>query len=117
MGLPQRGRDIASRLIPKAETKVSLVTVTSTPGATEFDPPSLSESLVTVDAVVTGAGRWADGETVLISDLSILVPGGSDVLDVGGVIKVDGKNHKIIQVHKIMAAGFVSAVRYIVRAG
>jgi hypothetical protein len=106
----------ADRLIAKYGDGQQFVTIVSTPGATEFDQPTLTPTDITVNAIVTGVRQWETSETVTASDLAVLV-GGAVLADVGDVIKIDDKNHTIIQVRKVLAAGQPSAVKYYVRAG
>lgn len=117
MGLPQTGRRVAKRLIPLAQTKVDFVAITTTPGATEFDPPTTSETLTSVSAAVTGVSKWEVSETVVSSDKKVLVDGGLPIQDIGGIIKIAGRNHKIIDKLEILEGGYPSAVKYFVRRG
>lgn len=117
MSLRSRMAATADRLIAKYGDEQQFVTIVSAPGATEFDPPTLTPTDVTVNAVVTGVRQWETSETVTASDLSVLVGGGSPLAAVGDVINIDANNHTVIQVKKILAAGQASAVKYFVRAG
>lgn len=107
--------NIATRLIDKFGDDVGSVTVTVVPGFDEFTVPTTQRSRVDIKAVVTGADRWADGNTILMGDLAVLVSGEAVQADVGGVVVIDGIDHRIVQKQKILAAGIASAVRYIVR--
>lgn len=107
----------ADRLVSKYGDEQQFVTIVSTPGATEFDVPTVTPTDNPVDAVVTGVSKWEVSETVAASDLKVLVGGSAPVASVGGVIKIDGRNHMIIERRKILAAGTTSAVKYFVRAG
>lgn len=117
MSLRQRMAATADRLIAKYGDGQQFVTITSTPGATELDPPTLTETEITVNAVVSGVRQWEVSETVTASDLSVLVGGGAPIALVGDIIKIDDENHVVIQVKKILAAGIPSAVKYFVRRG
>ena len=117
MSLRSRMAATADRLIAKFGDAQQFVTIVSTPGATEFDPPTLTPTETTVNAVVTGVRQWETNEAITASDLSVLVGGGAPVVDVGSIIKIDSRNHTVIQVKKILAAGQASAVKYFVRAG
>jgi len=117
MSLPRTGRRLAKRLIPLAETVVGLVTITSTPGATDFDPPTLTPATVEVDAVVTGVSKWETSSTVVSSDRKVLVEGGLPALGVGGVIRIDGRNNTIVDKTEILEGGYPSAIKYFVRQG
>lgn len=117
MGLRERMANTADRLISKYGDEQQFVTLVSAPGATEFDPPTLTPTDTTVNAVVTGVKQWETSETVTASDLVVIVGGGAPLVDVGGIIKIDAKNHTVIQVRKVLAAGQASAVKYYVRAG
>lgn len=117
MSLRSRMASVSDRLIAKYGDEQQFVTITSTPGATEFDPPTLTEVETTVNAVVSGVRQWETSETVTASDISVLVGGGNAIAQVGDVIKIDDENHTVIQVKKILAAGQPSAVKYYVRAG
>ncbi len=117
MSLRSRMARTADKLIAKHGDQCQFVTITSTPGDTEFDMPTLTQTEVTINAVVTGVREWETNETITASDLSVLVGGGSPAAQVGGVVKIDDENYTIIQVKKILAAGQASAVKYFVRAG
>lgn len=117
MSLRSRMTATADRLVAKYGDEQQFVTIVSTPGATEFDPPTLTPTSTTVKAVVTGVRKWEVSETVQASDLSVLVGGGAPLSEVGGIIKIDAQNHTVIEVRKILAAGQASAVKYIVRRG
>lgn len=117
MSLRSRMASVSDRLIAKYGDEQQFVTIVSTPGATEFDVPTLTETETTVKAVVTGVRQWEVSETVLASDLHVLVSGEAPSVAVGGVIKIDGDNHTVIQARKMLAAGYASAVKYTVRRG
>lgn len=117
MNLRSRMASVSDRLIAKYGDEQQFVTIVSTPGATEFDVPTLTETETTVNAVVTGVRQWETSETVTASDLGVLVGGGATIAQVGDIIKIDDENHTVIQVRKILAAGQASAIKYFVRAG
>ena len=77
MSLRSRMASVSDRLIAKYGDEQQFVTIVSTPGATEFDVPTLTETETTVNAVVTGVRQWETSETVTASDLSVLVGGGA----------------------------------------
>ena len=89
----------------------------STPGATEFDPPTLTPTPVEINAVVTGVSKWEVSETILTTDLKVLVSGEVALFDVGGLMKIDDVNYTIIARNKVLAAGVASMVKYFVRQG
>jgi len=66
---------------------------------------------------VSGVSKWEVSETVLVTDLKAIATGEAQIFDVGGIIKIDGKNHTIISRRKALAAGDPSAVIYFVRQG
>lgn len=117
MALRDRLKAVADNNVAKFGDPIQLITITSTPGTTEFDPPVLSEVVTDAMGVVTGVQHWETSQTVLASDLKVLVGGSAPVSDLGGIIKIDGVTHTIIQVNKILAAGQASAVKYFVRRG
>lgn len=117
MSLRSRMAATADKLIAKYGDEQQFVTIVSTPGVDEFDPPTETETEVTVNAVVTGVGKWEQSDTIISSDLKVLVGGGAPLAEVGGVIKIDDKNHTIIERQKILASGVASAVKYFVRRG
>lgn len=117
MALRERLGQVADRLTARFGDGQQFVTFTSTPGVTEFDPPTLTPTTTTVNAVVTGAQKWADNEIVLQSDLAVLVGASAPRASLGGTVRIDGDDYIIIQVNPILAGGFASAVRYIVRRG
>ena len=115
MALRGNLQNTATRLIDKFGDAVNIVTVTITPGANTYSPPITTTSLTPVNAVVTGAGKWADGETIIMTDLVVLVSGASVLADVGGIIQINSKPHTIVARTDILATGIKSAVRYFVR--
>ena len=117
MGLRERMAKTATKLISKYGDDVSLVTIVTSPGTTEFDPPTSTPTETTVRAVVNGAGKYADGETILQTDLMILVSGEMQLASVGDIVLIDARSHTIIQRIKISATGVTSAVKYFARAG
>lgn len=117
MSLRSRMAATADRLIAKYGDEQQFVTIVSTPGVDEFDPPTLTPTTTAVSAVVTGAQKWADNEIVLQSDLAVLVGASAPRASLGGTVRIDGDDYIIIQVNPILAGGFASAVRYIVRRG
>ena len=117
MALRERLQGVASRLTAQFGDTVQLVTLTTTQGETEFDPPTVTETLTPVPAVVTGAGRWADQETIRQTDLIVIVSGEHTQVNTGDQIKIDGDNHEVILKRKILASGVASAIRYFVRRG
>ena len=117
MSLRARMAKTATRLIGKYGDAQKFVTIVSTPGATEFDPPTLTPTPTTVDAVVTGVSKWEVSETILTTDLKVLVSGEVALYDVGDLIKIDNENYTIIARNKALAAGVASMVKYFVRAG
>jgi hypothetical protein len=108
---------VSDRLIAKYGDEQQFVTIVSTPGATEFDVPTLTETETTVNAVVTGVSKWEVNETVLSTDLKVIVTGEAQVFDIGGIMKIDSSNHTIISRRKVLAAGDPSVVIYFVRQG
>ena len=117
MSLRTRMAKTATRLIGKYGDEQKFVTIVSTPGATEFDPPTLTPTPVEVNALVTGVSKWEVSETIMATDLKVLVSGEVAMFDVGGLMKIDGKNHTIIARNKILASGVASMVKYFVRHG
>jgi hypothetical protein len=107
----------ATRLISKYGDTQQAVTVTTVEGATEFDPPIVSQSSTDIKAVVTGVSKWEVNETVLSTDLKVIVTGEAQVFDIGGIMKIDSSNHTIISRRKVLAAGDPSVVIYFVRQG
>jgi hypothetical protein len=117
MTLRSKLQATATRLTGKHGDSVGFVTVTSTSGATEFDLPTLTETVTPIDAVVTGLCKWDVTDTILATDLAVLVSGAAPRAAVGGIVTIDGKSHTIIAIKPIMAAGIASAVKYFVRRG
>lgn len=117
MSLREKLQSTATRLIAKHGDEVYFITQTVTPGALDTDPPTISDVDTPVDAIVTGAGRWADGETILQSDLRVLVSGAFPVLDVGAKMRINGKQYTVNPVDPKLATGVKSAVIYFVRRG
>lgn len=115
MSLRDNLQGTATRLIAQFGDPVDMVVTTNTSGATEFDAPTLTTTPTTVQAVVTGANKWADGETILMGDLAVLVSGAFPVFEVGAKVEFNGKQYTIIMRRDILATGVKSAVRYIVR--
>ena len=120
MALRDKLQATATRLIGNAtdeRDEVFIVAETITPGATEFDPPLISTVDTRIDAIVTGAGSWVDGDTILMSDLRVVVSGFYDLVPVGGSFKINGKNHVVKIADPKLATGVKSAVIYFVRRG
>lgn len=117
MSLRTRMAKTATRLIGKYGDEQKFVTIVSAPGATEFDPPALTPTPTTVDAVVTGVSKWEVSETILTTDLKVLVSGEAVLYNVGGIMKIDNVNYTIIARNKVLAAGVASMVKYFVRQG
>jgi len=117
MSLRTRMAKTATRLIGKYGDEQKFITIVSTPGATEFDQPTLTPTPVGVSAVVAGVSKWEVSETILTTDLKVLVSGEVALFDVGGLMKIDDVNHTIIARSKVLAAGVASMVKYFVRAG
>lgn len=115
MGLRDNLQGTATRLVAKFGDPVQMIVMTSTAGATEFDAPTLTPTETTVEAVVTGANKWKDGETILMGDLAVMVSGAYPVFDIGARVKIDGKQYTIVMRRDILASGVKSAVRYVVR--
>ncbi|WP_288067983.1 hypothetical protein, partial [Herbaspirillum sp.] len=68
-------------------------------------------------AVVTGVSKWEVSETILTTDLKVLVSGEVALYDVGDLMKIDNENYTIISRRKVLAAGDPSVVIYFVRQG
>ena len=117
MALRERLASVATRLIGQHGDPVGIVEYVEVPGPDEFTPPTYTETVTTIMAVVTGASQWADQVTILHSDLSVFVSGEQSEANVGNVMQIDGSDYTVIQKHKILAAGFASAIRYFVRRG
>lgn len=117
MGLREKLQKTADKLISKHGDSVQSITVTSIAGATEFDVPTLLPTETVMDAVVTGVGRWDVSDTILSTDLKVLVSGSYTPLDIGGIIMINDAPHKIIMKREMLATGTVSAVSYFVRRG
>jgi len=117
MSLRSKMAKTATRLIAKYGDTQQVVTVATVEGATEFDPPIVSQASTDIKAVVTGVSKWEVSETVLATDLKVIVTGEAQIFDVGGIIKIDNANHTIISRRKVLAAGDPSAVIYFVRQG
>ena len=117
MGLRERGQALAARLVGVNGDVIQIITVTTVDGATEFDPPVRTTVLTDIDALVSGSGKWADGVTILSTDLQVFVSGAAAVADVGDSFLINDAPHKIIQKTNIMATGTISAVRYFARRG
>lgn len=117
MSLRARMAKTATRLIGKYGDEQKAITITTSDGATEFDPPIMSQSSVDIKAVVTGVSKWEVGETILATDLKVLVSGEVALFDVGCLMKIDDVNYTIIARNKVLAAGVASMVKYFVRAG
>lgn len=115
MSLRNKLQGTATRLISKYGDKIQKITITTTSGVTAFDQPTITKTTTPIDAVVTGAGKWADGETILHSDLRVLVSGSFPLGAVGDKMEINGNEYTITMRNDILATGVKSAVIYFVR--
>jgi hypothetical protein len=116
----------AELLAPEAEGGLgqgTVVLVRTTPGTPDPAQPWLAVSPTvvteTLRAAVSGAAKYADGVTILATDLRIVaaVPTmdwrmGSDVLS----LTIDGRQATIIQARGIPEAGTPAAIEFIARS-
>lgn len=117
-----RMADVADRLLGRFQ-QGEVVLTRSMPGEPDPDRPwqpvepvEQSESL---QAVVSGAQEYADGQTVLETDLRIVAavpaidwrPGGGAVLSVS----IDGREMAVVRARGIPEAGTAAAIELIVR--
>lgn len=117
MSLRDKLQGTATRLIAKNGDEVDIIAETVTDGVLDTDPPTISKVYTPIDAIAIGAGRWADGKTILMSDLRVTVSGVFDLLDVGDKMRINGKEHTIISHDPKLATGVKSVVIYFVRRG
>lgn len=101
-----------------------IVFVTYTPGAApanEYDPPSTpTRNETPLNGVAKGVseqfiGTQAGSETIIASDLELIVAPFSGDADPGDVVEIDGTATTVLRVDNIPPAGTVAAVRLIVR--
>lgn len=115
MGLRDNLQNTATRLIGKFGDTIQTVTITVAADIDEFAPPSITATPTDIQAVVTGAGKWADGETILHSDLRVLVSGAFPTVEVGAKMTINEKQYTVKVRNDILATGVKSAVIYFVR--
>lgn len=115
MSLRNNLQGTATRLIGKFGDAVQSVTITTTAGVNEFDAPTRTATATPFDAIVTGASKWANGDTILHSDLRVLVSGAVPLMAVGDKVEINGKLHTVTVVDAKLATGVASAVVYFVR--
>ncbi|WP_394198006.1 hypothetical protein [Litoreibacter albidus] len=86
---------------------VEIGRTTTTPGATEFDPPTTSTVFEPLRAVVQGVGlEYADGSSVRSSDLTVQCGVPSIAPDLGNKLRIDGGPFlSVTQVDPVPAAG------------
>ena len=88
---------------------------TVTPGATPLDMPTVVRVYALTSGVARGVSfKFVDGETILMTDLQVLVRYDVDT-SVGDFLRIDGTDHVIVRVDNIPAAGIPLAKRLIVR--
>lgn len=98
-----------------------------TPGAPPANPwdaptqPSRTETVLR--AAARGVSKQfvgvevAPGNPIVATDLQVIAAPWGGQYDPGDIIEIDGKPVTILRVDDIPAAGIVSAIRFIVRAG
>jgi hypothetical protein len=116
----------AELLAPEADGGLgqgSVVLIRTTPGTPDPEEPWVAvvptTETETLRAVVSGAAKFADGVTILATDLRIVaaVPVmdwrmGSDVLS----LTIDGRPATIVRARGIPAAGTPAAIEFIARS-
>ena len=82
--------------------------VETVPGETEFDPPTTTTVYETVNGIVQGVSpEFADGSTILVSDLQVQIgkPAGTAPVP-GDLVRLDGSAvHSIMSIEPTPAAG------------
>ena len=96
----------ATKITKYQRSGVNLVYTETIPGEHEYDMPTTVTTLTPIDAVVQGAGDdWADGETILRTDLQIQIAAVDHTPMVGDKVQVNGKPLTIQAIESIPGAG------------
>jgi len=112
-----RLRETATRLLDDNKQGVIeyVGSETITAGATPLDMPTIVRVYALTSGVARGVSfKFVDGQTILMTDLQVLVRFDADV-SVGDMLRIDGVNHVVVRADNIPAAGTPLARRLIVR--
>ena len=119
MNIHERFRnDVAPRLLAKfSNGGVQSVIQVVDPNVDPLLPPSVTETVTSIPAVVKGASQqWITIDpNVVASDLEVIVAAIDYVPTVNAVLEINGKSHRVIAVRPITAAGLPAAYKFVVR--
>jgi hypothetical protein len=104
----------AARLLDKfRQGAVEIGTTTTIPGANPWDAPIVTTQWQSVDAVARGvSAKYVDGVNIVSSDLQVTFQG---AVDVGGLMRIDGRQVAILRIDRVPAAGDPVVTRAFVR--
>lgn len=85
---------------------VQYVELVAVAGATPDDPGEPTETLTTVNAAVRPVStKYVDGSHIVQSDKQITMPGDGVEPKITGNMRIDGVDHKIVEIMRRPAAG------------
>ena len=105
----------AKRLLTKFnQGNLSTIVITTTPGVTEFDPPTSSQEPTQRQGVARGvSSKFVDGTNILSTDLQLMLE--ATDIDVGSRVTVGGKAVSVLRVDQIPPSGVSVVTRVFVR--
>lgn len=116
MSIYQRSQKTASRLLGQfAQGSVAYVVTQEEPGAEPWDPPTITEARLPMDAAVKGVQAFQADTLVTMDDLVVTCAVFDAEPAVGGIVEIDGDQHQVLRVERIPAAGTVVAWRVFVK--
>lgn len=107
---------VSEEMADVAQGVVEYVVTEEAPGAEPWDPPTITEARLPMDADVRGVQSQQSDTLVTMDDLVVTcsVFGAEPV--VGGIVEIDGDQHQVLRVERIPSAGTAVAWKLIVRA-
>lgn len=97
---------------------IELGRYTEIPGPTEFDPPTYTTEWETVSGIARGVDpEYADGTTILVTDMTVQIAIPETLPAMGDVVKVDGIEMSIMRIEPLPSAGEPVAYVLLVRRG
>lgn len=113
-----RMRATAKRLIDRFDQEgTDKVAQSFTPNPDPLKPPTVASTASPVPAVVRGVSGTIVGEhtNLRMSDLQVICSPLDYTPEPEATVKINGRNHTVISVQPIPAAGMVCAYRFFVR--
>ena len=112
-----RSQAMASRLMSRyGQGVVEYVVTEEEPGAEPWDPPTVTEARLPMDATVQGVQSHRADSLVTMDDLVVTCSVFGVEPVVGGIVEIDGDQHQVLRVERIPSAGTVVAWRLFVKA-